>query len=256
MPSSKSFAKEEVMQEYLEDLLVDTADPVAATQRVAKLLEQATTSVVSPTADATTELPLKGIVESKLDKEIIEQVTPPEAIQAKEVTPEADKTYETLKKKSESGLQDRVSERFQALFFEVAGLTMAVPLIDLGGIHQIDKIGPLFGKPEWFMGVMLHRDEKINVVNAAKWVMPEKYTQKLEDALNYQYVIMLAESDWGFASDKLINTVELSKADVKWRQADSKRPWLAGMVKERMCALIDVYQLISLLNAGLNSHQE
>jgi len=62
---------------------------------------------------------------------------------------------------------------------------------------------------------------------------------------------MLSDSQWGLASDKLVNTVTLQKSDVKWRQNDTKRPWLAGMVKERMCALIDVYQLISMLNRGL-----
>lgn len=248
MPSGKSFAKEEVMEEYLDDLLVDTADPFAATERVAKLLEQATTKVVE------SEIEQPEVVPATVD--VIEIETAIEPVEIKDVAYQADTSKETNETNITRALEQRVPERFQALFFEVAGLTMAVPLIDLGGIHKIDKIGPLFGKPDWFMGVMLHREEKINVVNAAKWVMPEKYTQKLEDALNYQYVINLAESEWGFASDRLINTVELNKVDVKWRQADGKRPWLAGMVKERMCALIDVYQLISLLNAGLNSHQK
>lgn len=248
MPSGKSFAKEEVMEEYLDDLLVDTADPFAATERVAKLLEQATTKVVE------SEIEQPEVVPATVDA--IEIETAIEPVEIKDVAYQADTSKETNETNITRALEQRVPERFQALFFEVAGLTMAVPLIDLGGIHKIDKIGPLFGKPDWFMGVMLHREEKINVVNAAKWVMPEKYTQKLEDALNYQYVINLAESEWGFASDRLINTVELNKVDVKWRQADGKRPWLAGMVKERMCALIDVYQLISLLNAGLNSHQK
>ena len=37
---------------------------------------------------------------------------------------------------------------------------MAVPLTELGGIHNLEKVGPLFGKPDWFQGVMLHREEK------------------------------------------------------------------------------------------------
>ena len=31
-----------------------------------------------------------------------------------------------------------VENEFQALFFELAGLTFAVPLVDLGGIHHLD----------------------------------------------------------------------------------------------------------------------
>lgn len=252
MTKSKSFAKEEVMHEYLDGLLVDTSDPVVATQKVAKLLEQATHEVVQPVAEVVIEeapaVPEPPLVDDLLEKDalVVDDI--------KEASQLAEKSIETSIN-AQSDLQDRLSDRFQALFFDVAGLTMAVPLIDLGGIHQIEKIGPLFGKPSWFMGVMLHREEKISVVDAAKWVMPEKYTQIQQDKLHYKYVIMLSESDWGLSSNALINTVELDKSDVKWRQADGKRPWLAGMVKERMCALIDVNQLIDLLNAGLDSHQ-
>lgn len=247
MTKSKSFAKEEVMHEYLDGLLVDTSDPVVATQKVAKLLEQATHEVIEPVAKEIIEsVPI--VEEPAIDSNSLS------IDEVKEAEQVAEKTIESPVCK-ESDLQDRLSERFQALFFDVAGLTMAVPLIDLGGIHQLEKIGPLFGKPGWFMGVMLHREEKISVVDAAKWVMPEKYAQIQQDKLHYKYVIMLSESDWGLSSNSLINTVELDKSDVKWRQADGKRPWLAGMVKERMCALIDVNQLIDLLNAGLDSHQ-
>ncbi len=73
---------------------------------------------------------------------------------------------------------------FQTLFFDVAGLTIAVPLIELGGIHKVDKTTPLMGKPDWFKGVMLYRDEKINVVDTALWVMPEKCDETLKNSLN------------------------------------------------------------------------
>ncbi|MDM7860103.1 chemotaxis protein CheW [Alteromonas sp. ASW11-36] len=249
MSRSKSFAKEEVMQEYLEGLLVDHSDPVVATQKVAKLLENATTTVLEqPNTTAVQER--TNDVEPVLPKDVEEPT------EIKEALTSAEKLDDDSAKVAFEPLAERLSERFQALFFDVAGLTMAVPLIDLGGIHQLEKVGPLFGKPDWFMGVMLHRDEKINVVDAAQWVMPEKYAQIQSDKLNYKYVIMLSESEWGLSSNSLINTIELNKSDVKWRQSDHKRPWLAGMVKERMCALIDVKQLIDLLNAGLNSNQK
>jgi purine-binding chemotaxis protein CheW len=43
---------------------------------------------------------------------------------------------------------------------------------------------------------------------------------------------------------------------VQWREQKGKRPWLAGMVKQRMCALIDVYQLVTMLNQGLGSNDQ
>jgi purine-binding chemotaxis protein CheW len=46
------------------------------------------------------------------------------------------------------------------MYFDVAGLIIAVPLIELGGIHKVNKTNTILAKPDWFKGVMLHRDEK------------------------------------------------------------------------------------------------
>lgn len=225
-----AFAKEEVMEEYLSALLTDiSVDDKVQKDSVAKLLETA---------------------------------VPEKAPQADEVIEEAKVIDTQVEKEGQAQGQTQATEEhvrdeeFQALFFEVAGLTMAVPLTELGGIHNLEKVGPLFGKPDWFQGVMLHREEKLSVVDTAKWVMPEKYDEKLAENLNYQYLIMLDDSDWGLASEKLVNTVTLQPGDVKWREAHGKRPWLAGLVKEKMCALINVRQLIAMLDQGQGSNDK
>ncbi|WNO61774.1 chemotaxis protein CheW [Rheinheimera sp. MMS21-TC3] len=142
--------------------------------------------------------------------------------------------------------------RFQALFFELAGLKVAVPLKELGGIHKLGRVNSLFAKPQWFKGVMLYREQKINIVDTACWVMPEKYDQQMQQQLNYQYVIMLGQSNWGICCESLVNTFVLEQEDVKWRQVEGKRPWMAGVIKEHMCVLLDVDVMIDLLNRGLD----
>lgn len=243
MSKSTPFAREDVMEAYLDSLLHGPEDPADVTAQTARLLEKATIDVAEDEASVQEEVPQGSVdIEAKDIVDVFNDVAAqqPEAPAAQKALP----------------LQDQLDNRFQALFFEVAGLTLAVPLTTLGGIHRLDKVGPLFGKPSWFKGVMLYRDEKLNVVDTAQWVMPEKYDQNLAETLNYQYLIMLADSHWGLASDKLVNNVTLRKDEVKWRESTGKRPWLAGMVKERMCALIDVYQLISMLNNGLGSNDQ
>lgn len=145
------------------------------------------------------------------------------------------------------------SEPFQALFFSVAGLNLAVPLKSLGGIHKWQTPKPLFGRPAWYLGMMPHLEEQLNVVDSARWVMPEKYTEKLAAGLNYQYLVMLGASNWGLACEQLINTDTLQPEEIKWRVASGKRPWLAGIVKDKMCALINVEALIALLEQGLDN---
>ena len=140
------------------------------------------------------------------------------------------------------------SHEFQALFFEVAGVTFAVPLTELGGIHQLGEVSTLFGQPAWYRGIMTSREQKMNVVDTAMWVMPG---QRLEIP-DYQYLIMLGESHWGLACHQLKGTELLHRDQVKWRNQEGKRPWLAGMVKEKMCALLHVKELLLLLERGVN----
>lgn len=279
MSKQSPFAREDVMEDYLDSLLKEptvsaggsTNQVVSnnvemddATVRAAKLLEQASQHIAN-------EPLVKSDVSLSQDVEIIEPAVASEQsttvedelnveeVQIREIRVEDNVTSadgNAAQAHTKIALKDSLDFRFQALFFEVAGLTLAVPLTTLGGIHQIDKIAPLFGKPDWFMGVMLHRESKLNVVDSAKWVMPEKYNEALAESLDYRYLIMLGESAWGLASEKLVNTVNLTKDDVKWRESTGKRPWLAGMVKEKMCALIDVEELISMLNKGLGSNDQ
>ena len=44
----------------------------------------------------------------------------------------------------------------------------------------------------------------------------------------------------------------IDKSKVNWRQKTGKRPWLAGVVKDKMCGILNIDALISLLDKGLN----
>ncbi len=140
---------------------------------------------------------------------------------------------------------------FQVLYFDVNGVTFAVPLDELGGIHRMTTLNHLIGRPAWYLGLQTNRDSQLDVVDTAKWVMAEKlHDESYKQA--YQYIVMLGESAWGLASTQLMGTELLSTEKVRWREQVGKRPWLAGMVKEKMCALIHVQALIAMLNAGLD----
>ena len=139
---------------------------------------------------------------------------------------------------------------FQALFFEVAGVSFAVPLTELGGIYQTQAVTNLFGKPDWFLGIMLHRERKLNVVDTAQWVMPEQNM----GVIDYKYQIQLSDSNWVLGCEKLHGNETLHCDDIKWRTTAASRPWLAGMVKSRICVLLHVTEMIKLLDNGINVH--
>lgn len=280
---SKSLAaSNKLMKNYLSELLteeqVEQPIQVAVKEKTAQPIEKLLNkvSVAEVVTEEKQELLSTAKAENKVITKPIEQapIKPSvKPIETKVLTPKIApkkqikqattvKLKDELKTRKSEGIppqSDRRSYRegnFQAMFFEVAGLVIAVPLIELGGIHNSEKTTSLIGKPDWFTGVMLQREEKINVVNTALWVMPEKCDESLLSSLNYQYVIMLNNSKWGLSAEKLVDTVTLNQDDVKWLDSSNKRPWLAGLVKDRMCALLDVDALILLLEKGANITQE
>ncbi|WP_104402274.1 chemotaxis protein CheW [Vibrio penaeicida] len=143
-------------------------------------------------------------------------------------------------------------EAFQVLYFDVNNVTFAVPLDELGGIHRKnEELNHLIGRPDWYLGLQTSRKDQLDVVDTARWVMSEKLVDNSHRE-NYEYIVMLGESHWGLAANQLMGTEWLEPEKVRWRESAGKRPWLAGMVKEKMCALIHVEELVSMLNAGLD----
>lgn len=246
--SGHSFANKDVMEDYMSALLTDdTIVKDAQRQSVEQLLNTAPTPRSEPFASPTQEFvaPTQKFVQPREE---------PVSVVAKVTQSQAEKR-QALGKIPRQIIKPVIpTEPFQVLLFEVAGITLAVPLIELGGIHKIESVSPLFGKPAWFKGVFLHRDEKYNVVDTAKWVMLGKSAEKLAGLTKYQYLITLGESGWGLGCESLIATETLLPDEVKWRDVEVSRPWLSGMIKKKMCALLNVQQLISMLNQGLSSN--
>ena len=145
-----------------------------------------------------------------------------------------------------NGLPPWAQSRFDVLLFKVSGLTLAVPLISLGQIQPItDELTPLFGQADWFMGLQPTPQGKIRTVNTAKFVMPERYDENF--VRNAKYVVSINGVPWGLAVDSVNQPISLKPDDVKWRSDRSKRPWLAGTVKEHMCALLDIPMIGQIL---------
>lgn len=152
----------------------------------------------------------------------------------------------------ENGRPQWAQSRFDVLLFTVAGLTLAVPLIALGQIQPLtDELTPLFGQADWFMGLQPTPAGKIRTVNTAKFVMPERYDDRFLQTA--RYVMSINGVPWGLAVDSVNQPITLDPEEVKWRSDRSKRPWLAGTVKEHMCALLDIPQMGQMLvNADKN----
>jgi purine-binding chemotaxis protein CheW len=146
------------------------------------------------------------------------------------------------------------SEAFECLLFDVAGLTLAVPLVCLGTIYPLagQELTPLFGQPNWFLGLLPSQAGNLKVLDTARWVMSERYREDFQDGL--QYVISVQGYEWGLAVHQVSRSLRLDPDQIKWRSQRGQRPWLAGTVIEHMCALLDVAALAELIASGAAKH--
>ncbi|WP_434356277.1 chemotaxis protein CheW [Parasalinivibrio latis] len=220
--------------------------------------EESVTVVAEPEAETVTE---EVILEPEIDtveettvsaEAESEQGTESTVEDATETSPETQAAGDHLPPEDWSNID--YGERFQVLFFESWGVTYAVPLAELGGIHKLEELNHLIGRPDWYMGLQSNREMKFDVVDTAKWVMNDKISDD-DHRESYSYIVVLGNSRWSLACDTLIGTETVESVQVRWRETAGKRPWLAGMVKEKMCALIHVEALVALLDKGIDAKQ-
>jgi purine-binding chemotaxis protein CheW len=147
----------------------------------------------------------------------------------------------------EISLQQSLPERFQVLLCQIGGMTIAVPLLELGGIYPLTNVSKLAGKPNWFLGILIKGEHKYQCIDAFQWLKPEKHTSLANNDNKYQFAIQLAKSPFVVCVDSVSTTLEVQKTDVKWHSEKNRRPWLAGVIKEQMVALVDGAKIADLV---------
>ncbi|AYC32553.1 chemotaxis protein CheW [Pseudomonas cavernae] len=244
------------LQSYLDSLLQEAALELAESVsreefEAAVLEEQVRDSRLAPVALAIPEpgaAPLVAAPDIVVEEAVVE---PPVAL----VAPVAELNVAAAPPVILPGLQlegrpSWAQEPFECLLFDVAGLTLAVPLVCLGSIYPLadQELTPLFGQPDWFLGLLPCQAGNLKVLDTARWVMPDRYRDDFRQGL--QYVISVQGYEWGLAVHQVSRSVRLDPNEVKWRAQRTQRPWLAGTVIEHMCALLDVAALAELIASG------
>ena len=150
---------------------------------------------------------------------------------------------------------DWAKTRFQCLSFQVAGVTLAAPLEKLHGIVELhEAITELPGYAPWVMGLLPHRGQNVQVVDIAEIIMPDDRRANICSAnARTKYLVLIDDGQFGIAVDSISQVLTLERDDVRWRNNKSKRPWLAGTVIDKMCALLEMDVLCQQLQAGLKN---
>jgi len=257
-----------VLQSYLDDLLQEAlldleseVPPLAPAPVVSPAAPVVVAPVVMPVLEievpVTLPAPAPAIValEKSLSVPVIASPCVPDAT-VPMVDPVPQATREMPASPVEALIPDWAGASFECLLFNVAGLTLAVPLVSLGSIYPLDaeELTPLFGQPDWFLGILPGPAGNLKVLDTARWLIPDRYRDDFREGL--KYAISIQGYDWGLAVHQVNRSIRLHPDEVKWRTQRSQRPWLAGTVIEHMCALLDITALAELIASGATRHKD
>ncbi len=256
-------ATAELSDIVLPEMLLPTEDDFAAAVREEQEHDQRLRAVASPLAVAVAApapvallvpaaVPVATVAEAVAVSVVAEAVVVPEVERVEPVAKVHLSLAEHLPPAppTSDGRPAWAQEPFECLLFDVAGLTLAVPLVCLGSIYPLagHDLTPLFGQPEWFLGILPSQSGNLKVLDTARWIMPDRYRDDFRQGL--QYVISVQGYEWGLAVHQVSRSLRLDPGEIKWRTQRGQRPWLAGTVIEHMCALLDVSELAELIASG------
>ena len=164
----------------------------------------------------------------------------------------------TTEAKPASIIPEWANEPFQILLFEVAGLKLAVPLIELCGVIEWkDEVTEMPGHADFYMGILQHLNYKIAVIDTARMVLPtNKLAQLAADnpRQRVNHIVLIDDYRWGLACDNIGEVITIQPDEVRWKTSKSSRNWLAGTVIEHMCALLNSEGFAVMLENGQEPH--
>jgi purine-binding chemotaxis protein CheW len=138
--------------------------------------------------------------------------------------------------------------------FNVVGITLAVPLERLQAVvENRSDLAPTTAFPEPVVGAIPWNGGQVPVVDTARLVLPQDRAAKLgaDSAERCRHLLIVDDGRCALGCNNVADVVELADVEIKWRTAEGKRPWLAGIAAQRRCALLDVDGLIRLLDDSM-----
>ncbi len=137
-------------------------------------------------------------------------------------------------------------QEFQALFFKIDKMILAVPLTELLRTITFDrKVSKIPEQPSWFMGLMDELDSRIGVLDSGQLILGKSRGMQRNMQDNpYKSILITADGRWGLACDGVLSIGKLTPEKVRWRTYRQKRPWLIGTVIDELVAVIDIQKLV------------
>lgn len=218
---------EQAVSSYLDDLFSEA--PV-------------TRAACAPQLVTVSETPVTEKIQTETLSRLLSVTPIPEGTADSGTTPDGGTSYEPC-------------VPFQVILLELAGLKLALPLQELNGILKCpSKLSQVPFSAPWVRGIYATGEHNTRIVDTAALLLPSRYRVQNngDDQDDQQHLIVLVgDGEWGLDCLGASDVIELQPEQVNWRSDRSKRPWLAGTVREHLCALLDTAAFTSWLERGI-----
>lgn len=135
---------------------------------------------------------------------------------------------------------------FKALVVRLGSLRFAVPLVCLNSIALLgddQALAAIPGQPEWHLGVMRYREQKLVVVD------PARLLRLQAGEGSGSHLLVIGEGRYGLVCGAIEEQLTLRADKVNWRLAADRRDWMLGILPEQMCVLLDTDLIARRLQA-------
>lgn len=250
---------QQALEEYLQELLndVDEYDPFAdyvpedeEPESAAEPVEEASSRTKVAEREAGPSIPLPTPAPEPEPQP--EPPAAPEPPPTPEPAPEPQPKPEppAAEAHSDDGIPPWARPSFQALLFTVGNLRLAVPLIKLHSVVPWEnaEVEALPSQPHWMHGLCFYRGAHVRVVHTAELVLPPERRPGPEQLVPRK-MLVVADGTWSLTCNDVDDVITLRPEQVQWRSREGRRRWLAGTVREYLCALMDTDAFAELLEA-------
>ncbi len=228
--------QQQALTQYLDSLLMEIPDPTSqevVTQ--ASELPSENTSVVTLAPLVTTE---KGAVNVAFDDEAIHETKSKDGAGSAEVP-------------------EWAVEPFKVLYFNVGEMKLAAPLDKFGGVvTDYGEIKALPGTASYYLGVILHGGHTVRVIDFHCFVAngnDNSIPQLPAEPTPFNRIILVKGKNIGIACRSVSEVEEIASDEIRWRTGLTKRAWYRGIVTEKMCALLDIDAMLSIVNSDTHN---
>ena len=137
------------------------------------------------------------------------------------------------------------AEAFRVLLFAIGGFRFALPLIRMRSVALLpDGRVRLPGQPSWHLGVTRLRGGPVLMADLGLLVGVEAHCRAA------RYLLVIGDGNVALVCDRIDDASLISPEQVRWRGRDRDRAWLAGLLSEAMCVLLDADAIAAQIRHG------